>query len=262
MLKKRIIFTLLFNDGYFALSRNFRLQKVGDIDWLMKNYQFSLVANAIDELIILDVTRYEKNTSFFCEILKKISRDIFIPIAAGGGISTMSHAKDLMKSGADKLVVNSELHHNPQFVTELVKQYGSQCIVGSIDFQKHDKITSCFVNNGSCKIDYNLHEYCDYLESLGVGELYINSIDKDGTGQDYDYSAVSGVLSNRSVPVILAGGAGNYKHLLKGIQLQGVEAVATANILNFIGGGLEFCREKLLDSNINLPVWGVRKCID
>jgi len=109
MLKKRIIFTLLYDNGNFVLSRNFRLQKVGNLDWLKKNYDFSKISFYIDELVVLDVSRKNRDLNLFCENLKILTKDSFVPVAAGGGINSYEHASKLLKSGADKLVLNSSL---------------------------------------------------------------------------------------------------------------------------------------------------------
>ena len=115
MLKKRIIFTLLFCDGNFMLSRNFRLQKVGNLEWLNTNYNFSKISRFIDELVVLDVTRKGRNLSTFCDTLKSLSENCFVPIAAGGGVNCVESARQLLKSGADKVVINSELYLNNGF---------------------------------------------------------------------------------------------------------------------------------------------------
>ena len=125
MLKKRLIFTLLFNDGQFMLSRNFRLQKVGDLNWLQTNYDFSHISFSIDELIVLDVSREDRNISVFCEVLKVLSEGCFVPIAAGGGIRTLDQARSLLRSGADKVVVNTPLFENEDFIKELPASLGN-----------------------------------------------------------------------------------------------------------------------------------------
>src|SRR5688572_15437119 len=104
MLKKRLIFTLLHDQGHFMLSRNFRLQRVGDLRWLQTNYDFSQISFSIDELIVLDVTRSRRDPAAFCEILKAVAKGCFVPIAAGGGIRSLEHARALLRSGADKVV--------------------------------------------------------------------------------------------------------------------------------------------------------------
>src|SRR4051812_5829885 len=107
MPRKRIIFTLLHDNGNFMLSRNFRLQRVGNATWLEKNYNFAEIAFAIDELIVLDVSRGTRDFSAFCSCLARVTKGCFAPIAAGGGVRDVQQAKELLRSGADKIVVNS-----------------------------------------------------------------------------------------------------------------------------------------------------------
>ena len=133
MLKKRLIFTLLYSNGSFLLSRNFRLQKVGNLDWLKKHYDFSHVSYSIDELIVLDVTRGERDIDEFCSALELLTDGCFVPIAAGGGVNHIGSARKLLRSGADKVVINSGLYLKNGFVSELASEFGEQCVVGSID---------------------------------------------------------------------------------------------------------------------------------
>ena len=108
-LKKRIIFTLLFSKGFFYLSRNFRLQKIGNLEWLKSNYNFDNVSFYIDELIILNVSREPDRTSEFCKVIKDISREIFVPLSVGGGINNLEDVRNLFASGADKVVINTNI---------------------------------------------------------------------------------------------------------------------------------------------------------
>ena len=109
MRKKRLIFTLLYDGEYFVLSRNFRLQKVGDLEWIEKYYNFKEIAFSIDELILLNVSRNRREIIEFCEIVKKIVKNIFVPISVGGGISNIDDVALLFFSGADKVVLNTSL---------------------------------------------------------------------------------------------------------------------------------------------------------
>ena len=127
MLKKRLIFTLLFSKGYFWLSRNFRLQKVGDMQWLKRNYGFSKISNYIDELIILNVSEDCNSLEEFNKMLKELTKDLFIPIAAGGGIREIDQAKKLLRSGADKIVLNTILFEESRnIVLKMKKEFGQQ----------------------------------------------------------------------------------------------------------------------------------------
>lgn len=238
-------------------SRNFRLQKVGNLGWLERNYQFQKIAFSLDELIVLNAGKESKSMNDFAEMITKLVNDVFIPIAAGGGIKSMEDAELLFNSGADKIVLNSVLIENPELVKQLVVKYGSQSIVGSIDYKSKNGICEIYVNDGTCKLDMGLPEYLKYLEDLQIGEIYLNSIDMDGTGFGYDFGNINNIMASIKLPLIIAGGAGNEKHLMQGLKLTGVSAVATANLFNFIGDGLPNARKHLIDAGENLANWDV-----
>jgi cyclase len=236
-------------------SRNFRLQKVGDLTWLEKNYKFQNVATSLDELIVLNAQKTKKSISEFANTVSKLVNDVFIPIAAGGGIKTLQDAELLFQSGADKIVLNSVLIENPDFVKTIVKKYGSQSIVASIDYKNVNGEIEIYINDGSCKIDMSLNGYLKYIEQLEVGELYLNSIERDGTGFGYDFETINNFKNQISVPLIIAGGAGNENHLAEGLNLEKVSAVATANLFNFIGDGLMNARKAIFSKDINIARW-------
>lgn len=255
MLRKRIIFTLIYADGYFMQSRNFRLQKVGNLHWLEKNYKFQNISFAIDELILLNASKENKNLSEFAVTLSNVVNNVFIPISAGGGIKTKEDAELLFKSGADKIVLNSLLIQNPKIVKELINSYGSQSVVASIDCKFDSGSYTVYIKDGTLKLDVTLEEYINYLEKLGVGEIILNSIDRDGTGFGYDMVLIESVNNLTSLPLIIAGGAGNESHLAEGLNIDHLSAVATANLFNFIGDGLPKARENLLINGFNLAKW-------
>jgi cyclase len=255
MLRKRIIFTLIYSDGFFNQSRNFRLQKVGNEKWLENNYQFSKIAHSLDELILIDATKSNKDIQKFSSTISKIVEKVFIPICAGGGIRSVVDAELLFKSGADKIIINSSLTQNPDLVLGLVKIYGSQSIVASIDYKIKGDSSYVFINDGTIELDKDLQSYIKYVQSLGVGEIYLNSIDKDGTGFGYDFETIQKVIDFINVPLIIAGGAGNESHLTEGLKLEKVNAVATANLFNFIGDGLINARKKIISNGENISVW-------
>jgi imidazole glycerol-phosphate synthase subunit HisF len=255
MLRKRIIFTLIYNQGYFMQSRNFRLQKVGDINWLEKNYQFQKLAFSLDELIILNASRADKSIIEFSSVVNRLSHNVFIPLSAGGGVKTMRDAEILFQNGADKIIVNSSIYHNPNFIKELTNHYGSQSIAASIDYQNKDTKNVVLINNGTEVINRNLEQYLNDIEKLQIGEIYLNSINQDGTGFGYDFKTIEQISSKISCPLIIAGGAGNENHLLQGLMTEHVSAVATANLFNFVGDGLANARKKIIASGLNIAQW-------
>ena len=256
MLRKRIIFARIDSDGFFNQSRNFRLQRVGDLGWLERNYRFQEIALSLDELIVLNASRKGKGMVEFAGMISRLVDDVFVPLAAGGGIGCMEDAKVLFENGADKVVLNSALWERGDFVRELVGHYGTQSVVASVDYRRIDEREVVFIRDGGEALEMGLEEYLSYVEELGVGEIYLNSIDRDGTGFGYDMETVGRVGEmGLGCPLIVAGGAGNEGHLIEGLRLPGVSAVATANLFNFVGDGLPVARRKIVASGENIANW-------
>lgn len=255
MLRKRLIFTLIYCQQYFMQSRNFRLQKIGNLQWLEKNFQLQKIAFSLDELIILNAAKDEKDILTFAKIISCVSENIFIPIAAGGGIRSLKDAEYLFLNGADKLVINSAIYHHPSLIQELVNKYGSQSIIASIDYKKCNGQHIVYIADGTSKVNMPLIDYILHSQSLGVGEVYLNSIDQDGTGFGYDIETIHHIKNNINIPLIIAGGAGNAQHLLEGLKIKEVNGVATANLFNFIADSLPNARKEILNAGINIANW-------
>ena len=185
MLKKRIIFSLLYCDGYFVQSRNFNIQKVGDVKWLEKNYDFKNISYYIDELIVLDISP-KKNLDIFLKNLNIILKFCFIPISVGGGIDSFNKAKKILRNGADKIVINSNL--NSKLLNEISTTYGQQSIIASIDFKKKIDEYRIFIDNSTKELKINMNKFLKKINNFPVGEIMLNSIDRDGTGNGLDFS--------------------------------------------------------------------------
>jgi cyclase len=256
MSKKRVIFTLLFDGSDFVLSRNFRLQKVGNLDWLRKNYQFEKTARSIDELIVLNVCRSESSINDFAQALKTITFGCFVPVTAGGGVRSLEDATLLLRSGADKIVLNTLLHTDPEIVTRIAQKFGKQCVVASIDILKlEDAGYKLFYENGATLSQFDAQSVLSQICESPVGEIYLNSINQDGTGNGYDLGMLDLLPDSCSKPVIVAGGVGNFTHLDEGLKDSRVSAVATAHLFNFVGNGLESARNKLSALGHEFPKW-------
>ncbi len=255
MLKKRLIFTLLYSDGGYMLSRNFRLQAVGDLKWLRENYDFDAIAQSIDELVVLDVTRGERDLTAFSEHLRQLSGDYFLPIAAGGGLRTLEDGYRLLGANADKLVINSALVDNPALVNALARTFGSQCVVASIDCRRIGAGYRVFVHNGEIDSGLDLVAAVSRAADLGAGEIYLTSIDKDGSGFGYDEDLMTQLGRITCLPVILSGGVGRYQHFCDGLAIDGVTGASTANIYNFIVGGLARARSHIATRGIPMATW-------
>ncbi len=258
MVKKRIIFTLLYDNGWFMLSRNFRLQKVGDLAWLQTHYNFSRISFSIDELIVLDVSRTERSPAAFCDALKALTQGCFVPIAAGGGIRSIEAAHRLLRSGADKIVLNTALFENETLIADLSSEFGQQCIVAALDIKRAPNGDfQTWVESGTVCLEGSASSRALKVACGPIGEIYLNSMDRDGTGQGYDFQLLDLIGSDINKPVILAGGAGNATHLAEGLADQRVDAVATAHLFNFVGDGLMKARQALISGGADLPLWDI-----
>lgn len=256
MLKKRVIFTLLFADGSFMLSRNFRLQRVGDIDWLQRNYNFADVAFYIDELVVLDVSRDKRDSDLFCETLRQIAQGCFAPIAAGGGLRDLESARRLLRSGADKVILNSALVEDPALVSSIAQEFGQQCVIGSLDVKRDNNGSyQTYISNGEGRVDASASDVLGEYAQKMIGEIYLNSMERDGTGQGFDFEILDLLPKDCPLPVILVGGVGNAQHLAEGLSDPRVDAVATAHLFNFVGDGLKKARLKLSEGSNSLAIW-------
>lgn len=256
MSKSRLCFTLLYADGNFHLSRNFNLQSVGSFEWLMDNYEFNSIARSIDELIILNVSRGEIDWLDFLNMVKKLVSQCFMPVAVGGGISSMEHARLLFASGADKLVLNSAFFDDPGAVKKIVSQYGVQSIVASLDFRRNELgVARVYVGGGKKCVGKNLVDAISLVSVIGAGELYLTSIDRDGTGMGYDLDALEQAYSACDLPIIAAGGADTTDRLVEGVKSGFASGVSTSHLFNFMCDGLQYARQELISSGIPLSRW-------
>ena len=254
MLKKRLILTLLFDQGSFVMSRNFRRQYVGDLDWLDGCYDLGSIDEAVDELVVLNIDRDPQSWGDFLCLVERIGHKTFIPLSAGGGVRTEKQGRQLLDSGADKLVLNTPLFQDVELVESLSRQFGRQCLLASIDISVRTDLKGSIGIEGASKF---LSQTCKVallqVPWERVGEVYLNSIERDGTGQGLNTGLLGLLPPDIMNPVILAGGAGNVRHLWEGLQDPRVSAIATANLLNFVGDGLRNARKALLDWGAPLP---------
>ena len=252
-MKKRLVFTLLYNDGKFCLSRNFRLQAVGDFEWLLHNCRLDKMLFALDEVCIIDCSRgITNNRSQFYKCVEKLNSLSFAPISVGGWIRKKADAELAFDCGADKLIVNTPIFDQTDLIEELVKTYGSQAVVVSLDVDG-EKI--CYKRQGRESTGLNLYKAIDLVERLGAGEFLINSIPRDGTGQGLDLELIKDVLQRTKQPVLFTGGIGQPDHFVDGYRQAGATGLATSNLLNFVGNSILKTREYLYSKGIDLPVW-------
>ena len=172
---------------------------------------------------------------------------------------TIEAARNLLRSGADKVVVNSALYENNGFISELASEFGQQCVVAAMDVKSEsDSTYQVWSKCGSSCQSGPASNWIEKVIQDGVGELYLNSMNRDGTGQGYDFCLLDLLPTNMPKPVILAGGVGNATHLAAGLADSRVDAVATAHLFNFVGEGLKHARQSLISGGVELPLWDIQ----
>lgn len=230
---KRIIPCLdFFNNRIIKGTRFKNLIDIGDpVD--VANYYSD---EGADEIVFLDISAGIENNNLTYNIIENISCKISIPLIIGGGVKSIQDFKNLFNSGADKVSVNSCIIENFNFIKEIKLKYGSQCLIGAIDVKKFFKNSFFYWNvyKKSGKIDtkYNLNDIILKFTNLGIGELLITSIDKDGTKSGFDIELLNKISKIININIIASGGAGNLKSLLNAFKIKNINSILLASILH------------------------------
>ena len=230
--RPRIIPCLLIQDDGLVKTKKFKNPTyLGDPINAVKIFN----EEEADELCLLDISSHKNNAVNF-DLLKDIASEAFMPLAYGGGISSLDDAKKLYRMGFEKLIFNTALSTNPQLVKDVIGFAGSQSVVASIDVKKNFfGVEECYIDCGHKNTKKNCIDYLKEVELLGVGEIFINSIDNDGIMRGYNIELIKKITSNINVPVIACGGAGKLEDLKSAIQEGGAHAVAAGSIFVFYG---------------------------
>jgi len=202
---------------------------LGSAEYFAKSYYNS----GADELIYQDVVAslYERNG--LLDIVKKTSKEIFIPLTVAGGIRSIEDIRKILRSGADKVAINTGAINNPSFINNASKVFGSQCIVCSIEVYKFKNDYQCWTNYGREVSKFNAIDWAKKSEDLGAGELLVTAIHRDGTGGGYDTELLEKISSAVDIPIIAYGGAGDKKDPVDAIKESGVSAVSMSSILHY-----------------------------
>jgi len=260
MTKTRLIFSLLYDNTNYMLSRNFKLQKVGNLQWVRDNYNLDSILRSIDELIIVNVERENRDFDAFCRNISILLKECFMPVAIGGGINNLECAYKAFDAGAEKLIINTALYENPDFVKQLTKIFGSQAIVASIDYKNQKTPTGEFIQkvynkNGGNDTGLILSKAFQHIIDLDIGEVYLTCMNKDGTGMGYDIDTIKSASESLPIPIIASGGVGRTDQFSDGIEYGRVNALSTANLFNFMNDGLEEARMQLISDGYQLANW-------
>lgn len=232
MLKKRLIPKILIENKIIAgheypiLVTTHQFDKrhfVGDPVSQARIYQAQLV----DELIFLNIDKQMNSITILLDILKSVSKEVFMPITVGGGVREITHVKHLLSHGADKVSINSAALKNPLFISDVADIFGSQCVVVSIDYTIIDDV-AYVVDNGQVRQDLSLIEWLKKCESLKAGEFLLTSVDNDGTSSGMDVDIANLAAKTVSRPIIFSGGCGLTSHFIDIFKKTDVDAIAAA----------------------------------
>ena len=230
--RPRIIPVLLMDDRDLIKTVNFKDRTyLGDPVNAVKIFN----RKGIDELAVLDIGATKKNREPDFEILKDIASEASMPLACGGGITTVDQVHELLAIGYEKVIINTELTRNPKLISKSAELFGRQSIVASIDAIKVNSTYKCAIADGTEVVDKSPVELAIEAERLGAGEIIINSIDRDGMMQGYDIELVRNVVASVKVPVVAIGGAGGIKDLKDVLENGHAHAAAGGSMFAYYG---------------------------
>lgn len=231
MITKRIIPCLDVKNGRVVKGVNFA--GLRDVNSPVELAEFYSNCGA-DELVFYDITASSEGRKIFTDILRRVASTVFIPLTVGGGINTVEDFDRVLKSGADKVSVNSGAIKNPSLIGEAARLYGSQCVVISADVKRVDGVFRVFSKGGREETGLEAIEWIKRCVDMGAGEVVLNSIDTDGVKKGFDLEMLERVCDAVNVPVIASGGAGcvaDFVDLFK--KVPGVDAGLAASVFHF-----------------------------
>lgn len=230
MLATRIIPCLDVDEGKVVKGIKFKdIKEAGDPVELAKEYN----KQGADELVFLDIGASYKSREIMSDVVKAVSKEVFIPLTVGGGLRSIDDMRNILLAGADKVAICTSAIHNPNLIFEGAKAFGSQCIVLSIDAKRDGSSWFAYTHGGRKNSGIDAVEWAKKGEKLGAGEILLNSIDMDGTKSGYDLELTKKVAESVSIPVIASGGAGTLEQVLDAVINGKADAVLLASLLHY-----------------------------
>jgi imidazole glycerol-phosphate synthase subunit HisF len=247
MLSKRIIACLDVRDGSVVKGINFEgLRTAGDPAALARRYN----VEGIDELVILDVTATIEGRRALADTIRRVARELFIPLAVGGGIRTEDDAAAAVDAGADKVSLNTAALSRPALITALAKRYGSQAVIVAIDAKRSGDRFEVYARSGRAPADRDAVEWAREAEAHGAGEILLTSIDRDGTKAGFDCVLTAAVSSAVSIPVIASGGAGGFDDFVEVFTRGAADAALAASIFHYAETSVRALKQHLRSHGI------------
>ncbi|RDW17106.1 imidazole glycerol phosphate synthase subunit HisF [Oceanobacillus arenosus] len=231
MLAKRIIPCLDVDKGRVVKGRKFQnIQDVADPVELAKRYNEA----GADELVFYDITASNEDRDIFLDVVENVAREIAIPFTVGGGIRTVEDIHKVLRSGADKVSINSAAVSNPEIIKKAALKFGSQCIVLSIDAKEvAENSWQVYINGGRKNTGIDAIEWAKRGEQLGAGEIVINAIDADGEKDGYNIALTKAIADVVNIPIVASGGAGTIQHFADVLKEGAADAALAASVFHY-----------------------------
>ncbi len=248
MLCKRLIVCLDVRDGKTTKGVKFQdNQDLGDPVSMAKKYY----EMGVDELVFYDITASVERRTLFIDVLEKITRQVFVPFCAGGGVASVEFARRILLAGAEKVSVNTQAVQNPQLIGDIARRFGSQCVVLGMDVARSNATSSgieVYTHGGRKATGIDALEWAGRAEELGAGEIVINSIDADGTKDGYDCEVTQKINQRVTIPTVASGGAGNAQHIVD--VLGHANAALVASIVHYGTHSIPQIKRYILEKDI------------
>lgn len=229
MLAKRIIAALDIKEGRVVKGIKFQnIRDAGDPIELAKRYE----EEGIDEIVFLDITASFEKRKILLDLVKRIAEEIYVPFTVGGGIRSVEEIREIIKSGADKVFLNTAAVNNPELVREAAKVVGSANLVIAIDAKWNGEYWEVYTHGGRKARGINAVEWAKEVERLGAGEILLTSMDTDGTQKGFDIPLTKAIVEAVDIPVIASGGSGSPEHFYEAFKI-GTEAALAASIFHY-----------------------------
>lgn len=252
MLLKRIVVCLDVRDGKTTKGIKFKGNvDIGDPVEMAERYY----REGVDELVFYDITASSEKRGIMIDVVEKVAEKIFIPFSVGGGIASVSDMRQVLLAGAEKISVNSQAVKNPAIIEEGASLFGRQCIVLGMDALADSAMPSGYrivINGGRTPTDLDVLAWAKKAESLGAGEIVLNSIDADGTKEGYETNLTKMISENVNIPVVASGGAGSPEHLADVFTKGKADAALIASMVHYGEYTLKEIKNYL--SGRNIPI--------
>ncbi|MBD5642177.1 MAG: imidazole glycerol phosphate synthase subunit HisF [Desulfovibrio sp.] len=259
MLSRRLIVCLDVRDGRLTKGVRFAGNRdIGDpVESAERYYQ-----EGVDEIVFYDITASAEGRGLFLDVARAVAERIFIPFSLGGGIASVKDMRAALLAGAEKISINSAAVKNPSLITEGARAFGSQAVVVGMDVLKTGQSAAApsgyeiVIHGGRKRTGLDALAWAKQCQSLGAGEICLNSIDADGTGDGYELNLTRMVADAVTIPVIASGGAGKPEHLRAALTEGGASAALVASIVHYGQYSIRECKAYLQDSGVKMrTVW-------